>query len=312
MKIRSSGFGHIKDLKVIIKRYMKRILIISDGKPGHLNQSIAFCKIKNISYDILEVKFKSKFHKALSYIFDNFDFFTESLFEEHKNYYPEFYDAIISAGSGTYYFNKVIAQKYNKKSIALMLPKSYKYSTFYYIIAQEHDHPVLLDNLIAIPLNLSYSSPKGYLKKVDDKKSLAIIIGGDNGIFSMNCNLIKQKLDEIFEKYPEYLKYITTSRRTSSDVEMLIDKYAFDYKLIYSKEPNINPIGDFIAICDEFFITIDSTSMLSEVRANSDAKISIINLESKKENTKYHKLASIINNMDEKLDFAKILKKIKI
>jgi len=27
---------------------MKRILIISDGKPGHLNQSIAFCKIKNI------------------------------------------------------------------------------------------------------------------------------------------------------------------------------------------------------------------------------------------------------------------------
>ncbi|MDD2404730.1 MAG: hypothetical protein PHI56_09330, partial [Victivallaceae bacterium] len=25
-----------------------------------------------------------------------------------------------------------------------------------YIVAQEHDHPVLLDNLIAIPLNLSY------------------------------------------------------------------------------------------------------------------------------------------------------------
>lgn len=291
---------------------MKRILIISDGKPGHLNQSIAFCKIKNISYDILEVKFKSKFYKILSYILDRFNFFTDSLFEEHKRYYPEFYDAIVSTGSGTYYFNKLIAQKYNKKSIALMLPKSYKYSNFYYIVAQEHDHPVLLDNLIAIPLNLSYPSLKGYLKKDDDKKSLAIIIGGDNGVFSMNYYLIKDKLDEIFAKYPDYLKYITTSRRTSFDIESLINEYQFDYKLIYSREPNTNPIGDFIAICDEFFITIDSTSMLSEVRANSDAKINIIELESKKVNTKYHKLASIINDMDEKLNFAKLLRKIKI
>ena len=96
------------------------------------------------------------------------------------------------------------------------------------------------------------------------------------------------------------------------DVEALIDEYEFDYKLIYSREPNINPIGDFIAICDEFFITIDSTSMLSEVRANSDAKINIIELESKKENTKYHKLAAIINDMDEKLNFVKLLRKIKI
>ena len=104
---------------------------------------------------------------------------------------------------------------------------------------------------------------------------------------------------------------MTTSRRTSSKIEALINEYNFNYKIIYSKEPNINPIGDFIAICDKFFITIDSTSMLSEVRANSDAKINIIELESKKENTKYHKLASIINDMDEKLDFVKILKRIK-
>jgi len=48
---------------------MKKILIISDGKPGHLNQSIAFCKIKEINYDILEIKFKSKFHKAFIIFF---------------------------------------------------------------------------------------------------------------------------------------------------------------------------------------------------------------------------------------------------
>ena len=156
---------------------------------------------------------------------------------------------------------------------------------------------------MAIPLNLSYTAPKGYLKKDETKKSLAIIIGGDNAVFSMTKMAIKEKLDGIFEKYPDYLKYITTSRRTSFEVESLINEYNFDYKLIYSKEPNINPIGDFINICDEFFITIDSTSMLSEVRANSDAKINIIQLESKKQNTKYHKLASNVEKTDGKLIF---------
>ena len=291
---------------------MKRILIISDGKPGHLNQSIAFCKIKNINYDIIEVKFKSKFHKSLSYIFDKIGFFTKTLFQRVEVINLELYDAIISAGSGTYYFNKLLSRKYNKKSIALMLPKSYKYSDFYYIIAQEHDFPPVLNNLITVPLNLSYTASKGYIQKDETKKSLAIILGGDNAVFSMNKMAIKEKLDEIFIKYPNYLKFVTTSRRTSFEIEALIEEYDFDYKLIYSREPNINPIGDFIDICDEFYITIDSTSMLSEVRANSDAKINIIELESKKENTKYHKLAAIINDMDEKLNFVKLLRKIKI
>ena len=292
---------------------MKRILIISDGKAGHLNQSIAFCKIKEVSYDILEVKFKSKFHKALSYLFDRFDYFTDILFDEYKRYYFDFYDAIISAGSGTYYFNKYIAQKYDKKSIALMLPKSYKFKNFYYIIAQEHDNPIRLDNILTIPLNLSFPRQKGYIKKVEDKKSLAIIIGGDNDVFTMEHELIKDELDDIFEKYPDYLKYITTSRRTTPEIESLVDEYEFDYKLIYSREPNINPIGDFIAVCDEFFISADSTSMLSEVRANTYAKINIIDLDSKKENTKFHRLVNIIEDMDdEKINFAKLLRKVKI
>ena len=292
---------------------MKRILIISDGKPGHLNQSIAFCKIKNVSYDILEVKFKSKFHKALSYILDKVEYYTDILFDDYKKFYFDFYDAIISAGSGTYYFNKYLGKKYNKKSIALMLPKSYKYNNFYYIIAQEHDNPIRQSNILTLPLNLSFPKERGCVKKVENKKALAVIIGGDNDVFDMEHELIKDELDDIFEKFPDYLKYVTTSRRTSPQIEALVNEYEFDYKLIYSKEPNINPIGDFIAVCDEFFITADSTSMLSEVRANSQAKINIIDLDSKKENTKFHRLVNIIEDMDdEKINFAKLLRKVKI
>jgi len=291
---------------------MKRILIISDGKPGHLNQSIAFCKIKNISYDILEVKFRSRIAKLFSYVFDKVSFYTDNLFLNYKKFNYEFYDAIISTGSGTYYFNKYISKKYDIKSIALMLPKSYRYIDFDYIIAQSHDNPPKLNNIIEIPLNLSYSIPKNILKKENDKKAIGIIIGGDNDIFKMEFKKIKSVLNEVFIKYPNHLKYITTSRRTPKQIDSLIDSYNFDYKLIFSKEPNINPIPDFLALCEELYITIDSTSMLSESKANSNANINIIDLKSKKENTKFHSLAKIVKNTKEKIDFEKLLEEIKI
>ncbi len=291
---------------------MERILIISDGKPGHLNQSIAFCKIKNIEYDILTVEFKSKLFKSFSYLFDKFGFYTNFLFKPYENKDFNSYSAIISTGSSTYYLNKYLSKKFNKKSIVLMLPKSYKYEDFTYILAQEHDNPPKLNNIIKIPLNLSFSSPKNLIKKEFDKKAIGIIVGGNNDIFTLKSEDLKKVLDKIFSEFKNYSKYITTSRRTPKQVETLIESYDFDYKLIYSKEPTINPIPDFLTLCNELFITIDSTSMLSEARANSDAKINIIQLESKKDNTKYHRLASKVESLNKKVDFEKILKKIEI
>lgn len=287
---------------------MKRILIISDGKPGHLNQSIAFCKIKNISYDILEVKFKLSIFKLFSYALDKFERYSDELYKDYKRYNFDFYDAVVSTGSGTYYFNKYISKKYNKKSIALMLPKSYNYSDFDYIIAQKHDNPPKLDNIISIPLNLSYTKAKGLIKS--SEKAIGIIIGGDNSVFKMDVENIRNVLNLITQNYDGYLKYITTSRRTPKQVEDLISEYEFDYKLIYSETPTINPIPDFIKLCDKLFITIDSTSMLSEARANSNAEVSVINLRSNKVDTKFHNLADIVDNMDERLDFEKVLEKV--
>ena len=289
----------------------KKILIISDGKPGHLNQSLAFAKIKGLNYDILEVSFKSKFLKLFSYFFDKVDFYTDSIFS-YKSMDLSRYDAFVSTGSNTYYFNKVMAKKYNKKSIVLMLPKSYKYETFDYIVAQSHDNPPKLKNIIAVPFNLSFSEPKGFIKKEAGEKTLAVIIGGNNGIFTMDEETIKNTLDGIFENYSEYKKYITTSRRTPKSIEKLIEKYEFDYKLIYSQNPDINPISDFIDICDEFFITIDSTSMLSEVRANSNGKVHVIDLKANKTDTKFHKLAAMVESINTKIDFKRELEKIKI
>ena len=282
-----------------------RVLIVSDGKAGHENQSIAFAKLKNADFDIIKVK---KHFKALDYLFDWLGIYVNFLKIEIPN---KRYKAVVSAGSSTYYFNKVISKKLNIPSIAIMYPKGFKLNSFDYILANEHDNPPTRANIITLPINLSYTSPNGYIKK-QDKKAVGIIIGGDNDIFAMEKDQIKKQLDKIFKEYPHHLKYITTSRRTPKEVEELIESYGFDYRLIYSKNPHINPIPDFIKVCDDIFITIDSTSMLSEAKANSDASIHIVDLKSNKQNTKYHKLAKIVKELKGRFDYTPYLNRIKI
>jgi len=285
-----------------------KALIISDGKAGHLNQSIAFCKLKDLEYDIFQIDSNNKFKKSISYLLDffhiNCNLFNYKIDVTH-------YDAVVSTGSGTYYTNQYIAKKLHIKSIAIMLPKGFRYSNFDYIIAQEHDNPPEKNNIISMPLNLSINTPKGYIQK-KEQKSLGIILGGDNTIFTMEAEDIEMVLDDIFENFPNHLKYITTSRRTPSSVDRLLKNYKFDYEIIYSKNSSINPIPDFIEVCDELFITIDSTSMLSEAKANSNANLHIIELKSNVIDTKFHRLAQEIEKLKGRFDYMSYLDKVVI
>lgn len=280
-----------------------KILILSDGKAGHVNQSIAFAKLKNLDFGIITINNHVKF---LTYLLDFFHIYINlfSLHVKDKNY-----KAVVSTGSSTYYANKYLAKKLGIKSIAIMLPRGFRYSDFDTIIASSHDNPPKESNIISMPLSLSMSEPKGFVEKTN-QKALGIIIGGSNSIFTMDDKSIKESLDTIFKDYSNHLKYITTSRRTPLKIDALLESYSFDYEIIYSKNSTINPIADFLVTCDELFITIDSTSMLSEARANSEANIHIIELKSNKQNTKFHRLAETIKSMKTKFDYSPYLDKI--
>ena len=47
----------------------RKVLILTDGKAGHENQSKAFARALGCEFDLMEIHFKSAFHKALSYLF---------------------------------------------------------------------------------------------------------------------------------------------------------------------------------------------------------------------------------------------------
>ena len=44
---------------------MNKALILTDGKAGHENQSKAFARALGCDFDLVEVHFRSAFHKAL-------------------------------------------------------------------------------------------------------------------------------------------------------------------------------------------------------------------------------------------------------
>ena len=87
-----------------------RLLILSDGKPGHVNQSIAFAKHLGYDYDICRCGFKTRSAKALSYLADRCGLLLGNLFEVETM--TGQYAAIVSAGSETYYANRVLAKSW--------------------------------------------------------------------------------------------------------------------------------------------------------------------------------------------------------
>jgi len=292
---------------------MNRILILSDGRAGHLNQSIALAKYLELPYDVVEVQFKNKAYKSFSYLLDKMGIYSQFLFDVKVN---RIYDVVVGTGSSTYYAAKVLASGQNAKSVAMMLPKGYRFD-FDIIFAQSHDKVPKQNNIIEIPANFSYIEPKGLYKA--EKKSLGIVIGGDNKIFTMSKEKLQVQLDLIVDHYQGYEIAITTSPRTSEAVEKLIESYHFDYEVIFSKNP-LNPIPDFLDQCETIFITGDSTSMISEAISYGTTNVVVLPLESQSENKFTSFISSLekegylhifdgtIKNSNKKIDFREYLR----
>jgi mitochondrial fission protein ELM1 len=284
---------------------------------GHLNQSLAFVKYLDLSYDVVPIKFKYKWLKVLSYILDKIGVYAEKLLDIQIN---ETYDMVVGTGSTTSYATKVLAKKMNARSIAMMLPRGYRYD-FDIIFAQSHDKPPKQKNIIEIPANFSYVEPEGLYQA--KKKSIGIVIGGDNKIFTMSKEKLQAQLDTIVDAYKDYEIAITTSPRTSEEIEDLIESYTFDYEVIFSKN-SINPIPDFLEQCETVFITGDSTSMISEAVSYGKSNIVVLPLESQGDNkfTRFidtleeegylHIFNGSVKNKNKKINFKTYLKEVSI
>ena len=257
---------------------MGKALILTDGKAGHENQSKAFARALGYDFDVFEIHFKSKFHKALSYLLSRtVGLLLPGLFDRVPEAKPGDYAVVIGTGSGTFYAAMTMGARLRTKCGVVLYPRGYRISHFNCILAPAFDKPAKAPNVIEIPANLVAADEafyeKGvaaYRERTDVEPEVAVIIGGPNKCSTMSVEWTRQRLDEIFRLPGK--KAVTTSRRTPPEVEALVDSYPWDYRLLYSKD-HFNPIPAFVKLAKRLYVTAESTGMLSEACTFGSAEV---------------------------------------
>ncbi|MDK2964088.1 MAG: uncharacterized protein PWQ29_1482 [Verrucomicrobiota bacterium] len=273
----------------------KKTLLLTDGKPGHENQSVALCRHLGLEYETVKVSYPRKAAKALSYLLDHLGIYTDRLFQvsskvqsrksranRHSDLRPSPFDLVVSAGSTTFYPNKVISRKLSIPNIAVLNPRGYRMD-FTWILCPAYDHPAKRSNIIELPINLCAADDTFFEEKAAEFKTkhtpaapaAGFIIGGPNAVSTIDADALKIQLETAFRLTEGCERWVTTSRRTPSDVETVIEAFPFDYRLINSRDP-YNPVPAFIQLCDRLFVTSDSASMISECVSFGKASVEIL------------------------------------
>ena len=238
---------------------MRKVVILTDGKAGHENQSKAFARALGCDFDLVEVHFRSKAAKAASYLLDRLGIRMLGLFDGKVRgiSVTDGYAAVLGTGSGTFYAAKALARRLGVRCGVVLYPRGYDIASFDCVLVPAFDRPAPAPNVIEIPANLVASDAAFYEKGVADfsarhpgaaNPAVAVIVGGPNKCSTMTAEWMKARLDEIFAKGAQSEGtefWVTTSRRTPPDVEAVVDSYPWNYRLIYSRD-HFNPIPAFV------------------------------------------------------------------
>lgn len=273
----------------------KEVLILSDGKAGHLNQSRALTKIleKNteIGVKTIEVKFRSK---PAGNFFSLFAFMIYPFIRSNIPLLNRFIEAealmplegrrpdiIVSSGGSIVPLNILLSKIYNAKRIVLMSP-SFPFYLFRYDLAlvPSHDkaYPIRgrLKTLLALSpfdRDLIENETLALKKQLPhpQRVKIGLLIGGDAKGYKFNSKAMDWSIDEIIAACQKLDAdfIVTTCRRTPHDYEQ-------DLKLRLSCIKNCqlfvqanktgasNFVSGLLGLCSIIIATDESISMISE------------------------------------------------
>lgn len=298
---------------------VRTVLVLNDGKAGHVNQSMAVAReirkartTQGYSLDdtkivVVDVKYKSGFSRALllaGSAIVNWRWqgrtglmkkcLTPETYRALMSTYSEF---VVSCGSGTAPVNAFMGIENNAKNVIIMKPTApLGYGKFKLAIVPKHDRPPKRKNIVVTNLapNLidaqALDEQKEKLKAISGisgGKTMGLFVGGDNPDFALTPELIDKVIDGALKFAVEAGVSIlaTTSRRTSREVEDTMKKRlsgnANCKLLVIANEKNIDDaVGGILALSDIAIVSGESVSMVSEA-ISSGKKVVAFRLEKK-------------------------------
>lgn len=238
-----------------------QILVISDGKAGHENQSLGLAEAmaRCIPTEIHLVRLEmdrnpfSRVQRAIAAIRE----------------YPA-PDFAIGAGHGTHIALLVIARMSGAKSIVLMKP-GLPMRWFDWCVAPEHDFKT---KPAASHLILSKGALNRVVPAIGARAGKFILIGGPSGIHGFDQEAL---ITQIRERVGDGKWSVADSRRTPSDFLDRLIREVPDLQIFPHQETQKGWLAGVLASAEEVWVTEDSVSMVYEALTGG-AKVSILKM----------------------------------
>ncbi|MEK6568629.1 MAG: ELM1/GtrOC1 family putative glycosyltransferase [Candidatus Omnitrophota bacterium] len=286
----------------------RNVIVLSDGKAGHLRQMEALERIVDglgltVYSKIIEIRFKNRLAKILANICAGFGLDIFELCVREESYLAlrrASADLVISCGASLAGLNSAIARDNLARSVCVMNPGIAGRRRFDLVIMPKHDGKRHQKNIVITDgaLNLidqDYldQQTQGLLKAIAPDKALnnsmdvairlptiargliGVLIGGDTKKYKLTQRLIAMVSSQIKKAASDLGMDIllTTSRRTPRKAEETIKKEFGGLKecplLVIANERNIpQAVGGILGLCECVVVSGESISMVSEAAAS--------------------------------------------
>jgi KDO2-lipid IV(A) lauroyltransferase len=292
----------------------RRVLILSDGRTGHLRQSEALAAIAaeewlardiKTEVDTVEVRFKGAFQQKLS-LFTNIVsgrhicrgcLWCLRSFLEPDTYRAltgKKYDMVISCGSSTAVVNYLISRENNARSLAIMKPPFSAYDRFDLVVVPGHDNPPARRGNVVRTEGALNLITEAYVKEQAAQLAaqaglkpggmyVGLLAGGDAKGFTLSPEAVTQACEGLKRVAQSSGARIlsSSSRRSSAEIDRRL-KQSLEGNplcgfLVIANEKNYPfAVGGMLGLCRVVVVSPESISMVSEA-ASSGCHVVVFN-----------------------------------
>lgn len=270
---------------------MKNIWVLSDGKPGHYNQSLAVAealqtiepsvvhqisvKVGKVGKYLLRGLLNRKWGRwMLKHLFSPTaaTLFYDVNLPEGK---PDF---IVSSGKDTSMLNAVLGIWYGAKMLYVGHPKKLDNRLFTHVLtvlSLGFDNEIVLDVAPTLPYK---GDIEVFCRKYNidpNARYWSLLIGGDGAGYHYTQQEIDALIEFVNATSEQVQWLVTTSRRTPNDFESQMQQQMKATVFVaYNQKPE-KVIGGFLSISERVFVTEESASMVSEAVASGKPVVTL-------------------------------------
>ena len=308
----------------------KKIVILSDGKPGHYNQSLGIMdQLSDDEYQLVEINFRSKWHDNILRIFLSlfpggkladkviwsilFFSLTEETISKLKNI--QSVALILSTGSSVAAVNLLLGQLLDAKTVTCRPPSPVGTRQFDLAILPRlywrQPERINVCRTLGVPNRISperleHFRPLSQKVSSSQRSKIGLLIGGNSPLHNMSKKVATRWIDFLIQlvKSRKWQVLLSTSRRTPKVIEEYIADIIkdrnddFPINLFSHQTPSSSQFKfeHILANSDLLLVTEDSFSMVCEA-CSSGKPVVILEVERTQPNWRYRQWDTIYQEL---------------